>query len=104
VRPARVSAPGGVVRHNADQTCIRTTVAVRKATSDSTNLCIKQNASSVREKDKVAADGKGSPAADCFCLLLTSPLQGRKGISVERVDSHHFRYDFFKKQYTDPNR
>jgi hypothetical protein len=57
----------------------------------------------VREKDKVAADGKGSPAADCFCLL-TSPLQGRKGISVERVDSHHFRYDFFKKQYTDPNR
>jgi phenylalanyl-tRNA synthetase beta subunit len=59
VRPARVSTPGGVVRHSADQTCIRATVAVRKATSDSTSHCIKQNASSVREKDKVAADGKG---------------------------------------------
>jgi hypothetical protein len=69
VRPARVSTPGGVVRHSADQTCIRATVAVRKATSDSTSHCIKQNASSVREKDKVAADGKGSPAAVC----LSSP-------------------------------
>jgi hypothetical protein len=56
----------------------------------------------MREKDKVAADGKVPPAVGCFCLLLTSPLPGRKGINVEPVDSHHFTYYLSRKEKKNP--